>query len=114
MRFLQSFTQPVDRRWHGKQRYGPLLMLPIALLVSLIWIFFIAAMIYSRIFYDEHPWSYYNQRGHWNDPRPPIDWDSASYNVWVSSTSDHLHRLIANPTDIEYISRKFMTLMVRQ
>lgn len=61
MRIFHRITNPKDRRWQGKQKFGPILMISITVLVAIIWILFIAAMIYSRVFYDSRPWSYYEE-----------------------------------------------------
>ena len=41
-------------------------------------------MIYSRAFYDSHP-PYYEEGNCWNEPAPPIAWDSADENAYVPS-----------------------------
>ncbi|KAJ9648021.1 hypothetical protein H2199_001798 [Coniosporium tulheliwenetii] len=44
---LQHLLHERDNRWKGVTRYGPLLLIPILIAVILLWIFTVAALIYS-------------------------------------------------------------------
>ncbi|KAF2790205.1 hypothetical protein K505DRAFT_311831 [Melanomma pulvis-pyrius CBS 109.77] len=54
MSFLGAYTAPTDPRWHGSQRRGPLLLLPMTFLFIIIWILFISDQVYSRVLWNQY------------------------------------------------------------
>jgi hypothetical protein len=58
MGFLRAYTAPTDPRWHGPQRRGPFLLLPITFLFIIIWILFISDQIYTRVLENQYNAAY--------------------------------------------------------
>ncbi|KAF2189480.1 hypothetical protein K469DRAFT_40972 [Zopfia rhizophila CBS 207.26] len=79
---FRAYMQPNDPRWRGRQRWGPVLFLPITFIFIVIWILFIADQAYSRVL-----WEKYNKAREeairtksYNTipPSPPVNWDNDS------------------------------------
>ena len=79
MSFLRAYTAPTDPRWHGPQRRGPLLLLPITFLVTITLILFISDQIYTRVLENQYnaaykQWSETSNHDYSSMPQPTTSW----------------------------------------